>query len=562
MSESRNHSWYLLLAALGITVLMCISICAVFTGHRLASQQPNEPDSEGLPSAADATSAPEAPVKEAVRWSVVLPPDYNPEQSYPVVFEYATREPQLVNLQPGQAILASFAAQTDTPLKASLSEANALAQLAALQKEYHLDEDRIYLVTADLAGLAFASRHASSFSAAVLQFTQNPAADAWKDLPLDNLNNLEFCIDTSRLPLPDASLRKLYDELELHLRPMIAMYEYPIAHPSSPLPEMLSLLSMTLPLHHDRIHWQTDSISNGEAWWLRAERLENYGKPATFWARYEPDDINSVALQIRIKTTNLNALALKRTWKDFKEVRTFILTIDDQRIFLPTRSIDPEWCVIRKKDGNWQADSAEPTELCKSASCEGPIAHLFQGPFLIIPGTADTDTAAMWQQSAQDLAQRWKEATGQTATILPDSACTSQTLAGHHLVLLGSPRENLLVNNLLDEHPEFLREIYLRNHSDDDATETPETARLCCLSLYPAAPYSSGKLALIVLADHPSDIGFAWQPLFTTMATQGDYLLFQPNETANGETEKEWDNVHDFRVRAVGWFSSTWEMAD
>ncbi|MBR6471889.1 MAG: hypothetical protein IKS83_08840 [Victivallales bacterium] len=547
MSDSHNHSWYLLLAALGITVLMCISICAVFTGHRLASQQPNEPPSDGMPPAAvpAATAASEAPVKEDVRWSVVLPPDYQPELSYPVVFEYATSEPQLVNLQPGQAILASFAAQTETPLKASLSEANALNQLAALQKEYHIDEDRIFLVTADLAGLDFAARHASRFSAAVLQFTQNPVQGAWKDLPLDNLHNLEFCLDTSRLPLPNASLRELYDELQVHHRLRIPMYESPVAHPSSPLPEMLSHLSMLLPAYHDEIHWQTDSISNGEAWWLRAEGLGKYDDPAIFSAKYELG-IPPTLAQVIIQTSNLNAFAIRRTWRDFAGVCTFSLMVDGQNLDLATKAIDPEWCVLRKKDGLWQPDSAQPPENCKTAVCEGPIARVLQEPFLIVTGTADTENATKWQQSAQAFANQWHQLTGQNVVVMTDGACTPETLKGHHLILFGGPRENHLVNNLLDDHPEFLRDIYLRNPRPEEDFEQ-DTQKLCCLTLYPASLFVPGKLALIVLADNPADIPAAWQPLFSSLATQGDYLLFLPGEPS---------------PRASGWFTGGWEIAD
>ena len=326
------------------------------------------------------------------------------------------------------------------------------------------------------------------------------------------------------------------------------MYEYPIAPPSSPLPEMLSNLSMLLPLHHDEIHWQTDSISNGEAWWLRAEELENYGEPATFSASYEPGYINSVALQISIKTNNLNAFSLKRTWKEFSEVHTFILAVDGQRVDLPTRSIDPEWCVIRKKDGLWQSDSTPPSGNDKTSASEGPIVRVLQEPFLIVTGTASNpETTAKWQQSAQALADQWHQLTGKNATVLKDSACTPEALAGHHLILLGGPRENLLVNSLLDDHPEFLRDIYLHARAAEEPADTSGPPDLCCMTLYPAGLYSSNKLALIVLADIPADIAEAWKPLFTPLATQGDYLLFSP---------------HEATPRTVGWCTSMWDISN
>ncbi|MBQ4480132.1 MAG: hypothetical protein II943_05800 [Victivallales bacterium] len=549
MSDSRNHSWYLLLAALGITVLMCISISAVFTGHRLSSGQGADSVSDTMVSAESPVEPlPETTDGEAIRWHIVLPQDYKPELPYPVVFEYATGKPQLANLQPGQAILASYDAQTDAPLKAFLAEADALNRLEALRKEYHIDDERIYLVTADLAGLSFAARHASRFSAAVLQFTADPAPDAWEELPLRNLDNLEFCLDSSRLPLPGDSLRKLRDKLESTPWKTPDMMEFPVAPTTSSLPAALANLSMTLPLHLDKLHWQTDSLANGEAWWLRAEGLEKYGEEATFSGQYEPGNLGMSMLQVDIKTGNLNAFAIKRTWKDFSEVRTFILNIDGQRVPLPTRPIDPEWCVLRKKDGTWQPDSAPPPENCKTGACEGPIARVLQAPFLIVAGTADSDTAAQWQQSAQALAAHCHQFTGQEATVIADSACTPEVLEGHHLILLGGPRENLLASNILDGNPEFLRDIYLLARTSEEHNALPmETPNLCCMTLSPAGIYSPNNLALIVLADNPADIAEAWRPFFTPLATQGDFLLFRPRET---------------NPCIIGWCSSTWDISN
>ena len=118
-----------------------------------------------------------------------------------------------------------------------------------------------------------------------------------------------------------------------------------------------------------------------------------------------------------------------------------------------------------------------------------------------------------------------------------------------HLILLGSPRENLVTNGLLDTHPDFLRQIYQQDSLSANVftPDVEEETSLCCLTLFPADFYTPGKLALVVLADSPEFIEKSWQPLFSPQALQCDFLLFHPYETV---------------PRASGWCNSVWEVDD
>ena len=126
-------------------------------------------------------------------------------------------------------------------------------------------------------------------------------------------------LDTSRNPHPDPAVRELSDAIFAATghRPLLPL---PLLAPAAaPLPELLARLSEQLPAHRHRLHWQTDRLATGEAWWLRAEEIAVPGQPAVLDAEYFPSSATALA-QITITTKNLNAFALKRTWPDFSAV--------------------------------------------------------------------------------------------------------------------------------------------------------------------------------------------------------------------------------------------------
>ena len=557
----HQRSWIGLIIVLGVAVILCLCVIAF-----LASGQQDifkRTNSNPLPAgtiapavAVDAgaeppleeSSATEQPPVGATTWSVRLPDAYTALIRYPVVFEYATAEPQLPSVQPGQAILVTFRPNLSNPLNAWCAETDALKHLQELPGQYSVDPERIYLVTTGLPGLAFATRHASHFCGLLLQLTEDLVPSSWDTLPLGNLNNLPVVLDTSRNPHPDPAVQDLERALATATgcRPHVPLH--PLAPNAPLLPQLLSQLTLDAPSRHDHLSWQTDLLATGEAWWLRVEEIATPGQPASFDAEYLHGNAVAVA-QITITTQNLNAFAIRRTWKDFAKVRTFILTVDGQRVNLLIRPNTPEWCVIWKHDNGWQPTTPPHDRPRKTIACEGPLVRVLQEPHVIVWGSADPDTAPLWKKSANNLASRWQELTQQSAETLSDQEFISQGVTGMHLILLGSPRENLVTNGLLDTHPDFLRQIYQQDSLSANVftPDVEEETSLCCLTLFPADFYTPGKLALVVLADSPEFIEKSWQPLFSPQALQCEFLLFHPDETV---------------PRASGWCNSVWEVDD
>ena len=554
-----------LLLVLAIAVFLCIGVLLFLASGRQSLFPPATTAAEEaqpvvLPAAVAAappeeasaeTAAPAAPERTSEKASdatasVRLPATYSPLLRYPVVFGYGVA-PELAEFQPGQAIVATSPADHSSPMTAWLSETEALAKLQTLVGQHSLDEERIFLVTTGLHGLTFATRHASRFCGIVLQLSEDlPPNAPWKTLQLANLNDLPVALDTSRNPHPDPAVRELSDAIFAATghRPLLPL---PLLAPAAaPLPELLARLSEQLPAHRHRLHWQTDRLATGEAWWLRAEEIAVPGQPAVLDAEYFPSSATALA-QITITTRNLNAFALKRTWPDFSLVRTFLLMVDGQRVTIALRPNAPEWCGVWRNGDTWQTTPPSDDHPRKSRNCEGPLLRTLQEPHLIVWGTSDPDTAPIWKSCADALAKGWEELAGQPCTILSDQEYLATTPTDRHLVLLGNPRENLLTNGLLDTRPDFLRQIYQQVPAEASQFDPDEEMPLCCLTLYPADFYAPGKLALIVLADSPELIADAWRPLLTPAALTGDYLLFRPDESA---------------PRASGWCTSDWEVEE
>ena len=559
--SNHQRSWIGLFIVLGVAVILCLCVIAFLASGQqdIFKRSNSNPPSAGAISPAIAadvgaeppleeSSAIEHPPIDANTWSVRLPDAYTSLIRYPVVFEYATAEPQLPSVQPGQTILVTFRPNLSDPLNAWFAENDAVKCLEELPGQYSIDAERIYLVTTGLPGLTFATRHASHFCGLLLQLTEDLIPFSWDTLPLANLNNLPVILDTSRNPHPDPAVI----DLEKALITATGRRPHAPLHPLAPnvplLPQLLAQLTLDAPSHHNNISWQTDLLATGEAWWLRAEEIATPGQPASFDAEYHHGSAAAMA-QITITTKNLSAFAIRRTWKDFAKVRTFILTVDGQRVDLLIRPNSPEWCVIWKHDNGWQPTSPPHDRPRKTIACEGPLVRALQEPHVIVWGATDPDTAPLWKKSANDLASRWQELTQQSAEILSDQEFISQGVTGMHLILLGSPRENLVTNGLLDTHPDFLRQIYQKDSLSANVF-TPDAENetsLCCLTLFPADYYTPDKLALVILADSPEFIEKSWQPLFSPQALQCDFLLFHPDEPV---------------PRATGWCNSAWEVDD
>ncbi|MBP5300654.1 MAG: hypothetical protein J6Y80_04545, partial [Victivallales bacterium] len=273
MPESSHRHTILLFLALGVALLLCICLLWNLAGaaHAAGTARQGETATQmALSQTTDGNNAPAAQPTENPRkspppghFSLTLPPGYTPLLPYPLLFEYSLGKSELAESKSPHAIVASFNAQADTPLDAWRNERKAMDALKELHAQYTIDEQRIYLLAANVEGLAFAARHAADFNALYLEFTKDITPEEWQDLPLGNLANLAVFLDSSNLDVPPVNVRLLAKALRQNQVSRVPAPEFPLPMKDGVLPWALAELSLYLSNNQDVIQHSANRLANG-----------------------------------------------------------------------------------------------------------------------------------------------------------------------------------------------------------------------------------------------------------------------------------------------------------
>lgn len=150
-----------------------------------------------------------------------------------------------------------------------------------------------------------------------------------------------------------------------------------------------------------------------------------------------------------IETVRLMATAL----------RTGPVTMDGHTVELPATEAERGSLCFERVGRRWiAADEEGETGSCKSSARPGTLFDFAQSKILIVPGTLGDERENRFARDfAEHLQQRWQSGadslvpwpvpaqTLRTFPIVQDGQLTNEQLQSHHLVLIGTPRTNLLL---------------------------------------------------------------------------------------------------------------------
>ena len=212
------------------------------------------------------------------------------------------------------------------------------------------------------------------------------------------------------------------------------------------------------------IRFKTYGLRASRCHWLQIGQLRAAGRPG--WMRAEISSQGG-----RIKTKGIQSVALRIPEAAGRQ-SSWSLQVDKQPVSFLGRpgNLGGRWIHLERLAGGWQCTDAEPSRepwpfdpanapgLVKSPAVSGPVMDLHWDAPLLVPGSLGTEAENdLMQQFAEHLRARWQSGEDSAnphpgdrsvAVSYPlrlDSAVNEGCLGQHHLVLIGTPKTNLLL---------------------------------------------------------------------------------------------------------------------
>ena len=196
------------------------------------------------------------------------------------------------------------------------------------------------------------------------------------------------------------------------------------------------------------IHAELYTLRYGKLGWITVDGMGEHWKKATLTAAF--------------KTTNLEIdvenIASLKVHADCQGKNVIIR--DDSRtstIAVEPGSAPPAdgWRFTRAADGQWQTSAAADTALRKKPMLQGPVDDAFMDSFLFVRpgGKAANEKAGAWAQAEMDRAIReWRRHfRGEVRVVDDKDADLADTR--HHLILWGDPSSNSLIRRAMPQLP-------------------------------------------------------------------------------------------------------------
>ncbi|MBN2449333.1 MAG: prolyl oligopeptidase family serine peptidase [Lentisphaeria bacterium] len=297
------------------------------------------------------------------------------------------------------------------------------------------------------------------------------------DLAMNARNQRFFILHGENDPLVSAEQSRTFVKLVRDLGVTIDYYEVPDAgHYIYWEPEIFEKAwSWHRPLHLERsprrVTFKTFSLEYDRAFWCRIGDFIEWGVPAVVDVSVSEDGAAVTAQTTNVRTLVLDARTAPVRTGDMPRATVNGKTAETARdpsgnVVLtcgPAAAPAPAW-PPRKRRG-----------LC------GPVEEAFDTAFVVVQGTSGT---AAQSEALRAMSERWLDEWDRFADgrppLLLDSQVTDAVLAGHNLVLFGTPETNGLLARLHDRLP-----IRIGDHRFEVAGRVYEGADLGLVFCYP-----------------------------------------------------------------------------
>ncbi len=462
-----------------------------------------------------------------LRISLYCPDGYDNAHSRPLILVLPdTPFPQIPPM--GHALVARLDSGRPAECPSWLLQQDFQDAYDHLRENLPVEREQVYAAGRGRSGLEFACREALSLAGAFLVFQEEDDFPL-KGIPLRNLRNLSLWLDLSRCPQPPPAALELKERMEEAAASAGARFRCPTSLLGLPREEEVLLsafawLSSQNSLR-DGIVWECPPGETFPDFWIRGENRQNPAFPATLQASRELDARGWAA--IRVGVGNLRSFALQTDDEAFPQGRPIRLEIQNQTLFLSSHR---GWLRIARElsTGKWTVESSDPAGRPGETPPPGGLWNLFRRPVVVVTGTLRDGRDALWHRAAERLSAEWGKRTGKPLLIRKDTQVSASDLEGRNVLLLGSPAENRMTEELLSDDPSFLRRLFQGLPPEERVDEG-----LCALTLFPGEKFGQGTLALVAVANESEEAVNAVVECLLGDSS-GDYLLASPTLRKSG----------------------------
>ncbi|HEX2950270.1 MAG TPA: PHB depolymerase family esterase [Armatimonadota bacterium] len=394
-----------------------------------------------------------------------------------------------------------------------LGDADVLHCLALAKQQFSIDDDRVYLMGYSMGGAGtwhIGSRHPELFAALGPIFggrefsvtlppdevaALSPRARYRLERTKSSFSNVESLLTLPAFANHGVKDRTVPISISRYGVEMLQRWGYDVSyweHPDmghwAPLGCEDDLMAWLLAHRRQnnpgivRIH--TAELRYASSYWIRIEQRED---PTVFMgAQAQIIAPNTISLQTR----NVLEITLSPGGELIDRQKPVYILWNDH--VLKTSMID----------GKIHLHSAgyAPPVIRKTPACDGPVADIFNTPFVIVQGTIAQDTQMVEQcrLAAETLAKQWEEKYHWLPRLFRDTQVTPGDLSRYSFILVGGEKENLVAKQLGARIPLVVE----TNSVTIDGRHFPATDAAVQM-LYPN-PYNSTRYVSILTATSPA----------------------------------------------------------
>ncbi len=416
---------------------------------------------------------------------VYVPQEYSPEQQWPLIVflhGYVTytrltypwvlnEEKERVAARNGAILLTPYG-RRNTDFQ-GVGEVDVLRAMEETRRFYSIDPDRIYLAGPSMGGYGtwtMSLRYPGMFAACAPMCGQTDMFVWWPwphvtapkfkqflgewDNPIDlapNAVGQTYFLQHGELDplIPVEQSQMMIWEME-QLGTPIEYYEHPgsdhFIYVDLPCYEKAFpwLVTHELDRWPKHVRFRSYSYRYDTAYWLRILEYRQWGRPGVVEARVDGD-----ANRIDLTTENVArvSIALSDQLLDLK--RPVTVVADGNEVFSGST-----------KGSTLSLEIAEPLTPPKAGAVRkrkglcGPVEDVFNGPFVVVPGTSGTEAET---RDLAEKAQRWRGEWDDFADGIPplmlDVDVDDEVMAGRNLILFGTPDTNRVLGLLAEKLP-------------------------------------------------------------------------------------------------------------
>jgi dienelactone hydrolase len=181
--------------------------------------------------------------------------------------------------------------------------------------------------------------------------------------------------------------------------------------------------------------------------WLRFEGLSHHWERARLRASVSEDG------KVRVRTEGVTAFAMARppgVGKGRVEV-----DLDGERETFGAGNPEDGWWHFRKSGKSWKSVKSGPSATVKRPGLQGPIDDAFMGSFVVVvPSKLPVTPEELWvDRSWRQFVRDWRAQFRGECRIAKDTDVTPEDLKSHHVVLWGTPENNVLLGKIAGRLP-------------------------------------------------------------------------------------------------------------